>query len=272
VLYHPLPHFSNSVGANDMMPDKKLISEVTENSRALYIGGSLQSNQLNAEFFSGKDFVVVQELFETATTDFADVVLPAASFAEMDGTYTNNDGFVQRVRQSIEPVNQAKPDWVITSLIAREMDVDFGYNFSASAVFKALADSVAPYHGLRYPHLKDESRPVQVKHAVTEKREMTYQMQILSERVEALPRTPDKNTETPRVGHKLHQVHTLTGKTGQFHLLANGNPKPENLLVSPLVQFNLDGTPRVTEEMAMAVGVGDRIDDKENVSHKVIVK
>ncbi len=65
----------------------------------------------------------------------------------------------------------------------------------------------------------------------------------------------------------------MTGKTAQFHLLANGNPKPDNLLVSPLVQFNLDGTPR--EELkaqVAAVGVADKIEDKENVSHKVVLK
>jgi hypothetical protein len=65
----------------------------------------------------------------------------------------------------------------------------------------------------------------------------------------------------------------MTGKTPQFHLLANGNPKPENLLVSPLVQFNLDGTPKI-EEMAeaAAVGVKDRLDDKETVPNRVVLK
>jgi hypothetical protein len=47
----------------------------------------------------------------------------------------------------------------------------------------------------------------------------------------------------------------MTGKTEQFHLLAHGNPKPENLLVSPLVQFNLDGTLR-EEGLADAASVG----------------
>ena len=55
---------------------------------------------------------------------------------------------------------------MITSLIAREMGVDFGYDFSASMVFKSIADSTPAYDGLRYPHLKDESEPVQVKHAI----------------------------------------------------------------------------------------------------------
>jgi len=71
---------------------------------------------------------VVQELFETETTEFADVVLPAASFAEVDGTYTNNDGFVQRVRQSIPPVHLSRADWVITSQLAGEMGADLGTN------------------------------------------------------------------------------------------------------------------------------------------------
>ena len=77
-----------------------------------------------------------------------------------------------------------------------------------------------------------------------------------------MPDEAKKITETPRVGHKLHRLTTMTSKTAQFHLLAHGNPKPENLLVSPLVQFNLDGTPR--REIAEAVGVGDRINLKRD--------
>ena len=253
VLLHPLPLYNNSVGANDMSAGKKTVEEILKNSKSLLIGGSIKfPNALD-----GKDFVVVQELFETETTDFADVVLPAASFAEMDGTYTNNSGFVQRVRQAIEPIHQAKADWTITSLIAREMGADFGYNFSATMVFKAIADSVAAYEGLRYPNLKDESRPVQVKHAVSAKKDLS--LDALKSNVEKLPDDAKKITETSKVGHRLHRLTTMTSKTAQFHLLAAGNPKPENLLVSPLEQFNLDGTPRIVEMAeAATVGVGDR--------------
>lgn len=261
VLLHPLPLYNNSVGANDMTAGRKPVREVLQNSKALLIGGSLQEEDIN--LLANKDFVVVQELFETATTEYADVVLPAASFAEVDGTYTNNTGFVQRVRQAIEPVHQAKSDWVITSLIAREMGADFGYNFSATMVFKAIADSVAAYAGLRYPNLKDESRPVQVKHAVSAKKDLTKELETLKSNIEKLSDDSTKITETPRVGHKLHRLTTMTSKTAQFHLLANGNPKPENLLVSPLVQFNLDGTPRIVEMAeAASVGVTDRVNLK----------
>jgi anaerobic selenocysteine-containing dehydrogenase len=239
-----------------MLPGKKPLAEVLKKSKALLIGGSLQDNSA----LDGKDFIVVQELFETETTAFADVVLPAASFAETDGTFTNNTGFVQRVRQAIEPVHQSKADWIITSTIAKEMGVDFGYNLAATAVFKAIADSVPAYEGLRYPDLKDESRPVQVRHAIAGAKDLSKEIDLLKTKIEQLPDDGEKNMLTPRVGHKLHRVTTLTGKTRQFHLLANGNPKPENLLVSPLAQFNLDGTPK-TEELAEAasVSVADRI-------------
>ena len=257
-LLHPLPLYNNSVGANDMTAGRKPLAEVLKSSKSLLIAGSLPEEHLN--LLANKDFVVVQELFETATTDFADVVLPAASFAEMDGTYTNNTGFVQRVRQAIEPVNQAKADWMITSLIAREMGVDFGYNLSATMVFKAIADNVPAYAGLRYPALKDESKPVQAKYPISAKKDLSKETNALKANVEKLSDEPNKITETPRVGHKLHRLTTLTSKTKQFHLLAHGNPKPENLLVSPLVQFNLDGTPKRGElAEAAAVGINDRV-------------
>jgi NADH-quinone oxidoreductase subunit G len=259
VLLQPLPLYNNSVGANDMADGKRSLLDVISNSKALLIGGSLSEHAavgLSPQLLQNKEFVVVQELFETDTTRFADVVFPATSFAEMDGTYTNNTGFVQRVRKAIEPVHQSKPDWMITSMLAKEMGVDFGYNMSASAVFKAVADGVAPYSGLRYPDLKDETRPVQVNHEIRSGGSAVA-LNVLEQRVGSLPETDEKNTVTPKVGHKLHRVTTMTGKTAQFHLLAHGNPKPENLLVAPLEQFNLDGTDK-SEDLAMAVGTEDR--------------
>jgi predicted molibdopterin-dependent oxidoreductase YjgC len=235
-----------------MSPGRKSVEEVVAGSRAVLIGGSLRA----ANVLKGKEFVVVQEMFETETTAYADVVLPASSFAEVDGTYTNNTGFVQRVRMAINPLHLSKPDWHITTMLAREMGSDFGYHFSASMVFKQIADTIPAYAGLRYPALKDESKPVQVKHALAGPRDLTAYLNVMSERVANFP-VGRLNVETPRVGHKLHQVTVMTGKTPQFHLLAHGNPKPQNLLVSPLLQFELDGTPR-EEEIAIAVGLEDR--------------
>lgn len=247
--------YNNSVGAHDMMPGAHPVAAVVESSKALLIGGSLQ----DASILANKEFVVVQELFETETTANADVVFPAASFAEQDGTYTNNSGFVQRVRQAIPPIHQSKADWMITAILARELGVDFGYNSAATAVFKAIGESVKAYSGLRYPNLKDESRPVQAAHSANANVDRTALQSSLQQRVDALPEEGAKLMETPRVGHKLHRLTTMTSKTPQFHLLAHGNPKPDNLLVSPLAQFELDGTPKVSElAEAAAVGVGDR--------------
>jgi NADH-quinone oxidoreductase subunit G len=250
ILLHPLAKYNNSVGANDMMSGRKPTADVVKNANALLIGGSLQDPSV----IQGAGFIVVQEMFETETTAYADVVLPASSFAEVDGTYTNNAGNVQRVRKAIDSLHQSKPDWMITTLIARELGVDFGYDFSASMVFKGIADNVPAYAGLRYPALKDESRPVQVKHETKANSGLSTYVARLRESVSTLSDAAGKNTERPRIGHKLHRVTVMTGKTEQFHLLANGNPKPENLLVSPLIQFNLDGSPK-EEGLAEAASV-----------------
>ncbi|HLA96180.1 MAG TPA: molybdopterin-dependent oxidoreductase, partial [Pyrinomonadaceae bacterium] len=253
VLLHPLPPYNNSVGATDMLPGAKPVEAALKGAKAVLIGGSLH----DASVLEGKDFVVVQELFETETTAFADVVFPAASFAEVDGTFTNNAGNVQRVRKAIDPIHQAKADWMITSLIAREMGVDFGYNLSTPAVFKAIAEAIPAYEGLRYPMLKDESEPVQAKYSIAA-RDSSGLVNSLNESVNSM-NGGERFNETPKVGHLLHRLTTLTSKTAQFHLLAHGNPKPDNLLVAPLVQFALDGTTRESGRAeAASVSAADR--------------
>jgi formate dehydrogenase alpha subunit len=67
------------------------------------------------------DFLVVQDIFLQETAQAAHVVLPASSFAEKDGTFTNSERRVQRVRRAIEPVGNSRPDWDITSDIARRV-------------------------------------------------------------------------------------------------------------------------------------------------------
>jgi NADH-quinone oxidoreductase subunit G len=245
VLLHPLPLYNNSIGAHDMglmngaMSATQMLDRAGDTIRAIYLAGSFLPAQLQGhEYALNKlDFLVVQELFETGTTAFADVVLPAASFAEIDGTYTNNDGFVQRVRQSIPPVHQSKSDWMITAQLALELGMDFKFELSASAVFREIAERVPAYAGLRYPVLKDESNPVQAKYTIAERRDLSSELTALREAVQALPDAGDKLTVTPEVGHELFKIGTLTDKVPQFHLLAAGNPRPETVRVSPLYQI-----------------------------------
>ena len=245
ILFHPLPIFNNSIGAHDMgMMDaptsaRGILNAAGDSIRALYVAGSFLAEHFEGheDALSKLDFLVVQELFETETTAAADVVLPAASYAEQDGTFTNNDGLVQRVRQSIPPLHQSKPDWVIVSQLAKELGMDFGYEMSASAVFREIGENLPAYSGMRYPLLKDETNPVQAKYQVFDRADVSAEIATLRQCVEDLPDTGEKIMVTPDVGTELFKIGTLTDKVGQFHLLASGNPRPETTAVSPLYQI-----------------------------------
>ncbi len=67
------------------------------------------------------DFIVLQEIFPSETSAFADVLLPGVSFAEKSGTFTNTERRVQRVRKAIEPVGEARPDWIIIRDLAERI-------------------------------------------------------------------------------------------------------------------------------------------------------
>ena len=258
ILFHPLPLFNNSVGVHDIglmsgaMNPLEVLDAAGERLRALYVAGSFLPAHLEGheDALSKLDFLVVQELFHTETTLHADVVLPAASFAEVDGTFTNSGGLVHRVRQSIPPVPQSKPDWVITAQIADAMGKGFGFQMSSSAVFREISERIAPYEGLRYPLLKDESDPRQARHALAGRRDTVRELEALRASVEAMPEGGEKSMGTPPVGHELFKLGELTSKVPQFHLLAAGNPKPESVLVSPLYQITLGDNLHRTEAVA----------------------
>lgn len=71
--------------------------------------------------FESIDFLLLQEIFPSETAAYADILLPGISFAEKTGTFTNTERRVQMVRQAIEPLGDAKPDWWITSQIAKRL-------------------------------------------------------------------------------------------------------------------------------------------------------
>ncbi len=248
VLLHPLPLYNNSVGAHDMLRDGKdarvLLQD--ESIRALILAGKplLPNAGSDAnEPVPNVEFVVLWELFLSAVSEFdrqVDVVLPAASFAEVDGTFTNNDGFVQRVRRSVEPVHQSRADWLIATQLANELAANIAPEMSASAIFREIGERVPAYSGLRFPHLKDESHPVQVKHEAVAPRDLSNEFATLRQAVAAMDETANKEQLTPGVGHELFKLGALIEKTPQIHLLAAGNPKPENILVSPLYQISID--------------------------------
>ncbi|RRR74840.1 MAG: NADH dehydrogenase (quinone) subunit G [Candidatus Viridilinea halotolerans] len=91
--------------------------------RALWIAGHDPAASLPAarEALAAAEFVVVQELFMTETARLADVILPAASVAERDGTYTNAERRVQRSRTARAPHGQSRPDWQIFQDVAQRL-------------------------------------------------------------------------------------------------------------------------------------------------------
>ncbi|MFQ5753472.1 MAG: molybdopterin-dependent oxidoreductase, partial [bacterium] len=100
------------------------------------------------------DFLAIQNIYPPKNMEFAQVVLPAASFAEVSGTYTNFEGRVQRLRQIIKPLYQSKPDWWITSQIARKMGVA-GFEYENSAkIMTEIAQFVPGYKSISYRRLK----------------------------------------------------------------------------------------------------------------------
>ncbi len=100
------------------------------------------------------DFLVVQDIFLTETAELADVVLPAATFAEKDGTFANTERRVQRVRQALAPVGESKPDWWITCQMAKRLGA-IGFDFESSEEIMEEITSVTPvYGGISYQRLE----------------------------------------------------------------------------------------------------------------------
>ncbi len=99
------------------------------------------------------DLLVVQDIFMTETAELAHVVLPGCSFAEKEGTFTNTDRRVQRVRKAIDPVGESKPDWQIISELAAFMNAS-GFDFdSPKAIMDEIASVTPSYGGISYERL-----------------------------------------------------------------------------------------------------------------------
>ncbi len=160
------PH-NNTQGAWDMgihpalEPGYKAV--INPGKTAVQIYDAAQSGELKALFVlaadpigdglmadRGKlDFLVVQELFLTETAAQADVVLPAQSWAEREGTFTSGERRVQRYYPAIQPVGEARPDWQILAQIGERVGLEKP-PFAASLAFRDLAEAVPQYNGMDY--------------------------------------------------------------------------------------------------------------------------
>ena len=156
--------FEKAWGVEDL-PDKPglTVTEVTDglyngNVKALFIMGENpvisdpDSNHVR-KALQNADFLVVQDIFLTDTAVYADVVLPGATFAEKDGTFTNTERRVERVRKAVDPPGAAKADWEIISEIADRMDYKgMKYNHP-SEIMDEIASVTPIYGGIDYDRL-----------------------------------------------------------------------------------------------------------------------
>ena len=102
------------------------------------------------------EFLVVQDIFLTETARLAHVVLPAAAFAEKDGTFTNTERRVQRVRKAVEPIGLSRADWEIVCDVARRMGYSMGYD-CASSIMEEITSLTPSYGGIAYDRLEKGS-------------------------------------------------------------------------------------------------------------------
>lgn len=98
------------------------------------------------------EFLVVQDLFLSETAEYADVVLPAACYAEKDGTFTNSERRVQRVRKAVRPPGQCRPDWRIIRDLSNRMGYKMHYG-CPQHIFDEIRNLTPSYAGMTYERL-----------------------------------------------------------------------------------------------------------------------
>jgi formate dehydrogenase alpha subunit len=168
-----LARFEQAWGVRPPGHTGRVVTEIVEGAlhgttRAMYVVGEnplLSEPDLHhAEKAIGQlEFLVVQDLFLHETAERAHVFLPAAAFAEKEGTFTNSERRVQRVRAVLDPPGQAKPDWWITAelakRVARRLGLDVGRQFdyaSPAEIFDEMATLTPFLAGLSHARLDRE--------------------------------------------------------------------------------------------------------------------
>ncbi len=162
----PLFEDANSLGARDMglLPDA-LPGYMPATEKGLPYADMLSSPDIKALFVMGAnplrhverlpanlEFLVVQDIFLTETAEQADVVLPAVTFAEKDGSMTNVDHHVQAIRHALRPLPGTKPDWGILLEIAKYLGQKWTYNNPQDILLEIAANNPF-YSGLTWERL-----------------------------------------------------------------------------------------------------------------------
>jgi formate dehydrogenase alpha subunit len=110
------------------------------------------------------DFILMQDIFMNETAEYADIILPAASFAEKDGTFTNSDRRVQMIRPAVTHPGKARPDWEVICDLAKRVETllerqqSAGFSFQSPAqIWDELAALTPPFQGITHQRIEAES-------------------------------------------------------------------------------------------------------------------
>ena len=154
--------WSNDLSKQAGLTHTEIVDAALEGKvKAIYMMGEnpllSEANASHARHaFETASFLICQDIFLSETAQVADLVLPAASFAEKDGSFTNTERRVQRVRQAVPPVGDAKPDWWIVSEIAKRMGGS-GFDFTSSEqVFQEIVSVTPSYAGISYERIENQ--------------------------------------------------------------------------------------------------------------------
>ncbi len=143
---------------NPGIPVTEMVQKAYEGEmKSLYIIGEnplVSDPDLNhaRKAFSNLDFLVVQDIFLTETAQVADVVLPAFCFAEKNGTFTNSERRVQRVRKAVQAPGEARQDWEILCEIATRMGYAMSYD-NGEEIFNEIASVTPSYKGINWERI-----------------------------------------------------------------------------------------------------------------------
>ncbi len=213
---------------------EQMMESAGDEIAAMYIMGADPASErpLWADNLDNLDFLVVQELFVTKTASRADVVLPAVSWAENDGTFTNVERRVQRAPKAVSnPANKAAPDWMILDHLAGHFDANWSFT-SAQDVTTEIANAVPSYAGLTWAAIGDQGLQWD---AASVRPRPTYR------KAEQSPLTDDSNYPLQLVtGTVAYDGGTLFSLTEEMHGMSFG----------PTVKMNPDD--------ADSLGITDR--------------
>lgn len=137
-----------------------LLLQAGEQIRGMYIVGanpavSAPFIERVGEGLDRLDLLIVQDLFPTETAEFADIIFPACSFAEKDGTFTSTERKVQRIRKAIDPLGQSKADWEIIRDLSKQMGYEMDYS-SPEEIFDEMRCLTPTYRGISYQRIEEE--------------------------------------------------------------------------------------------------------------------